>query len=405
MKILYIAPNFQHPTVRGPTRCYHFIKELHRRHEITLLTPVRSPVPIEALDEMKGYLKDIYLFNAVNGADESNGATRGLLGKLNKKVHNTRRLSEAADKLKAKFRKIVAGESFDVVVFHGKSIFPVIEDFEALPVVIDFCDATSMRYQDRMKFESLGRRLMLSRRYQYYRDIEERMIRKTPHVAFISIRDRDAVMEKPHEYIRIVPIGVDLDFWSRRSHQPQKNCLIFTGVMDYRPNTDAALYLIDQILPLVRPRVPDLEVLIVGRNPTPELTERGKKHPDVTVTGFVEDVRDFLERAELFVAPVRYGSGIQNKVLEAFAMQVPVVCSTTVARGLQCEDNEEIPVHVADAPDAFAGKIVELLAAKAGRERLAAAGRQFVEKHFIWARNAEILEQMCCDAVAVKNKP
>lgn len=394
MKLLYLTPAFQHPIVRGPTRCYHFTKELCDRHEITMMTLIRSEIPNEAFTEMKSYVKKIYTFNAMG--DSSNGKNGN---GVSKKVKTSMSVKSAVKEMREAFLDLVKKESFDAVLFHGKSIYSVIEGFDDLPIVIDFCDATSMRIKDRMKFDTFSKRIMLKRRYKNFREIEQKMINKTPHVAFISCRDRDANMEN-RDGIRIVPIGVDLDFWKRRTNEPQKNTLVFTGVMNYRPNEDAAHYLIDKILPLVRPYVPDLEVLIVGRDPTEALVEKGKKFDDVTVTGFVDDVRDYLEKASIFVAPVRYASGIQNKVLEAFAMELPVICTTAVAEGLKFDDADETPIHVANDPKPFADKVVNLLSDDNERRQLAEEGRRFVERHFIWAKNAEVLEKMCEDAIA-----
>src|SRR5690606_32719078 len=116
--------------------------------------------------------------------------------------------------------------------------------------------------------------------------------------------------------------------WTRRTHAPHPHTLIFTGVMDYSPNEDTALRLINQVMPRLRPLVPDVRLILAGRNPTPALLQQAQAHPDVTVTGFVEDMRDYLEQASVFVAPLRYGSGMQNKLQEALAMQVPIVASS-----------------------------------------------------------------------------
>ena len=103
------------------------------------------------------------------------------------------------------------------------------------------------------------------------------MMAKTPHLVFISSRDRSASTGYNNGF-KIIPIGVDLEFWKRKSHKPQKNTIIFIGVMNYRPNEDAALYLIHKILPRVRPQAPDLKVLIVGREPTAALKDAAKAH-------------------------------------------------------------------------------------------------------------------------------
>jgi glycosyltransferase involved in cell wall biosynthesis len=165
--------------------------------------------------------------------------------------------------------------------------------------------------------------------------------------------------------------------------------------MNYAPNEDAALYLIDKILTLVRRSLPQLEVLIVGRDPAPALMQKARQSPNVTVTGFVDDMRPYLERATVFAAPLRYGSGIQNKILEAMAMAVPVITTTIAADGLRVDGAGEPPVHVADGEKAFAERLLHLLADQKERDRLSAEGRRFVENHFIWSRSAKKLEEMC----------
>ncbi len=202
----------------------------------------------------------------------------------------------------------------------------------------------------------------------------------------------------------IIPNGLDLQYWRRRSNDPRPNCLIFTGVMSYAPNEDTALYLIDQILPRLKQSLPDLELIIAGRDPTPALLERGGRHPEVTITGFVDDMRDYLEQASVFVAPLRYASGMQNKIQEALAMEIPVVTTSVVAAGFQMGDGREAPLYMADGPAAFAEKVVSLLGQPAEQARLAREGRQFAEKYFDWSRSARQLEQMCFAAIQRSGK-
>jgi glycosyltransferase involved in cell wall biosynthesis len=158
------------------------------------------------------------------------------------------------------------------------------------------------------------------------------------------------------------------------------------------------LHLVEQIAPQVRRAIPELEILIIGRNPTAELKEKAARLPNVTVTGFVEDVRPHLERASVFAAPLRYASGTQNKVLEAMAMELPTVTTSTVADGLRMDGAEEPPVVVADDDRDFAARLVQLLENPSERSRLASLGRIYVENHFIWSRSADKLERMCLAA-------
>jgi len=402
MRILHITPAFQHPRVRGPHRHYHFLRELSQRHAITLLTLARSDIPAEALQEMASYTERLLTFS-VSGA--SSGHARGRVRSLpfiGGRLEQSLRLREGVRQMKAAFTRLVREEAYDVVLFHGKSVFPVIEDWDDLPIVIDFCDATSMRIRAEMRYAGLAAVPLKGLRYAQVRRLEKRLVGKTPHIAFISPRDREAVLGSA-DRSAILPNGVDLQYWTRKSHNPRPNCLIFSGVMDYAPNEDAAVYLIDRILPLLRPSVSNLEVFIVGRDPSAALLDKARRYPDVTVTGFVDDMRPYLERAAVCAAPLRYASGMQNKVLEAMAMQVPVVTTSIVASGL-CVDGAQPPVHVADGAREFAERIVNLLARETERSRLAADGRRFIERHFIWSRSAEKLEKMCLDAVQINGQ-
>jgi glycosyltransferase involved in cell wall biosynthesis len=392
MRILHITPSFQHPTMRGPTRHYHFLRELSRRNQVTLLTLARGPVTDVAMAEISSYAERVLTFGTHGAANGNGRARHGLLSPLAQELE----LRGAVGRMRAAFRELVRREPFDVVFFHGKHLFPVIASTR-LPVVADFCDATSMRKASRIQYSPTYRKPMAWLRYQEVRRLENRLRRKTPHLAFISERDRDAVLGSRVE-AEVVPNGVDHRYWSRTAPAPGGNCIIFTGVMDYAPNADAAGVLIDDIMPRLRATLPDLELLIVGRDPTPELQARARQVPGVHVTGTVEDVRPWLERAAVFVAPLRYGSGMQNKVLEALAMQVPVVTTPVVAAGL-CTGGAEAPLRVAADADAFAAATARLLGDHPARAALAAEGRRFVESHFSWETSALKLERMCLTAV------
>jgi len=398
MKILYIIPAFQHPKVRGSARHYHFIRELAQRHQITLLTLERSPIAAEAMAEMATYTERIVTFKVKAPAQSALGKIVKRFPLVGNQAAQQLALRESVGRMKETFHQLLRDESFDLVLFHGKDCFPVIAQWQELPLVIDFCDATSFRVRSKMRHVNSLMAAFLGLRYLQVRQVERKMVQGTSHIAFISQRDRAAILG-PTSQATVIPNGIELDYWTRRSHTPEENCLIFTGVMDYAPNDDAALHLIDDILPHIRAHVPNLKVIIAGRNPTTALRERAQRYTDVVVTGFVEDMRDHLEKAAIFVAPLRFGAGMQNKLQEALAMEVPIVTTSIAAQGLQVEAGEEAPLYVADADEAFAKQVVQLLNQPAEQARLAKAGRQFAQKHFEWTRSARQLEQMCVEAM------
>ncbi|MFV1968963.1 MAG: glycosyltransferase [Pirellulaceae bacterium] len=402
MKLLYIIPSFQHPNVRGPTRHYHFVRELSERHAITLLVLNRSEVEREALEDVASHVEALHLFDIYDSSHATVADWAGRIPLAGRRLEQMLRLRNGIQRMTATLTQLLSEKSHDLIVFHGKSVFPVIADCRDLPIVVDFCDATSMRIRSKMRFSSLLKRPLLWLRSAEIRRIEQSILHKTPHIAFISPRDREAILGRAGQ-AEILPNGVDHEYWRRQSSPSDKNCIVFTGVMDYAPNDDAAMFLIEQIAPRIRQSIPDLELLIVGRSPSAVLKQTAAREPNVTVTGFVDDMRPYLERGAVFAAPLRYASGTQNKVLEALAMGVPTVTTSIVADGLRTDASDKPPVCVADGEADFAAEVVRLLQNAGDRSLLAIRGRQFVEHHFVWSRSAEKLERMCLAALEQKS--
>lgn len=399
MRILHITPGFQHPLVRGPDRHFHLLRELSRRHELTLLTLARSEIPDEAMEEVQAYASRVFVIDI----SPNNGTGGNWPTAIGRRLEKEWRFRAGLSKMKETFERVTREETFDVVLFHGKNVFPLIEGWQASPIVTDFCDATSLRIRKKMRYASKAKVPLLMLRYLQVRGIEKKLIRKSAQLAFISRRDREAVLG-PEDRSPIVANGIDLEYWQRKTNNPRPNCLIFTGVMDYGPNEDAALYLIDEILPLLKKSRSDVEIVIAGRSPTPALLERDARHPEVTVTGFVEDMRPYLEQAAVFAAPLRYGSGQQNKILEALAMEVPVVTTPLSEEGVRVEGEQDLPLYVAENAPAFAESVLKLLDQPTERARLATRGRQYMEEHFSHAQSAMRLEQMCFEALEENNE-
>ena len=395
MRILYLVPSVQHPTLRGALRHYEFFRALAERHTVTLLALSQTHVP-EAVRAEIGSLAEGFEVFPIDDSDSRAGGPRGIRDRLAHRL----RLRRAVRRMRERFIELLDSRRFEVVLFHGKDVYPVIEGMRDTPLVVDFCDATSMREGQRLRGARPWKVPWRLWRYLAVKRVEQGLLEHSRHLAFISPRDREAVLGPDSEAL-VIPNGIDLDFWTRASDHRQRNCLVFTGVMDYAPNEDAALALIETILPLLQPHLPGIELLVVGRDPTPALLEAGRRHPAVTVTGFVEDVRPYLERASLFVAPIRYASGLQNKILEALAMEVPVVTTPVVASGVRVDGDADPPMRVAQGAEDFAAAVLSLLGDDAKRSRLAAEGRSFVETHFDWTRSAAMLEALCVEAVGL----
>jgi len=185
----------------------------------------------------------------------------------------------------------------------------------------------------------------------------------------------------PSARVDVVPNGVDVvRFRTDPDVKRSLSALVFVGAMSYPPNVAAMRYFSTEILPLVHRTRPDVRLTIVGRDPAPEV--RALASPSIEVTGEVEDVRPYLSVASLFVAPMISGSGIKNKVLEAMAMECPVVATPLAVEGLPVRSGEH--ALVADTADRFAAAVVQLLADAEERSRVGTSGRALVEANYTW---------------------
>lgn len=195
-----------------------------------------------------------------------------------------------------------------------------------------------------------------------------------------------------------IPTGVDTEhFRPSGTIQPERFHLVFTGSMDWLPNHDAMLYFIQDILPLIRETIPDVRLTIVGRNPFPRLNELSRRDPRIVVTGRVDDVRPFMERAAAYVIPLRIGGGTRLKVFEAMAMEKPIVSTSIGVEGLPVRDGEH--VLIADHPREFARCVLRVLKEEAFAARLAQQAAAYVRREFGWERVAQAFALVCRQTV------
>jgi glycosyltransferase involved in cell wall biosynthesis len=170
--------------------------------------------------------------------------------------------------------------------------------------------------------------------------------------------------------------------------------------MDWLPNEDAIQYFTREIMPLVKERVPDVTLTVVGRNPYASLVELSKRDPSIIVTGRVEDVRPYMDGAAAYVVPIRVGGGTRLKIYEAMAMEQPIVSTTIGAEGLPVRDGAHL--LLADTPQEFAAAVVRVLTDKHLAGALGAGAARLVREEFGWERVAASFAEICLEAVRRK---
>ncbi|MDW8068165.1 MAG: glycosyltransferase [Anaerolineae bacterium] len=286
-------------------------------------------------------------------------------------------------------------EIFDAVHIEGiemASYLDLLEQARPRPLIIfdDFnCEyllqkrafQTDLRYLRRWPGALYS--LIQWRRLRRY---EADLCRRADHVVAVSAADAAALCRLvPGLNPTVIPNGVNV-----RAYDPQtppapgmqEGALVFTGKMDFRPNVDAVLWFVEDVLPRILAHAPYVHFWVVGQQPHPRLF-RLRHHPAVTLTGYVEDTRPYIAGATVYVAPLRIGGGTRLKLLEAMAMEKAVVATPLGAEGYEVRNGEEL--LLADDPETFAGAVLSLLAHPARRAALGRAARRFVEQFYDWS--------------------
>jgi sugar transferase (PEP-CTERM/EpsH1 system associated) len=196
--------------------------------------------------------------------------------------------------------------------------------------------------------------------------------------------------------------GVDLEAFAPAPEKAEPGHLVFTGVMNYLPNVDGCLWFVREILPRIRERHPAAHFTIVGSHPTDEIRAI-ESEPGVRVTGFVDSVTEWCQRASVAVAPLRIARGIQNKVLEAMACGLPVVGTTSATQGV--EGRHDRDYLVADDATAFADRVCGLLAYPERARALGSAARRFVEENYAWERVFAHLDDIIAKCAGSTERP
>jgi len=206
---------------------------------------------------------------------------------------------------------------------------------------------------------------------------------KFDHVFAVSENDKkDIVSRIKRNTVSVIPNGVDVGYFQSAREGANSYSLVYTGQMNWYPNQDAVMYFLDSTYPLIKKSIPTVSLYIVGDNPPESIKRVSEKDKSVIVTGFVEDVRGYMEKGDVFIVPLRIGGGTRLKILEAMSMAKPVVSTSIGCEGLGLTNEKNI--FIADEPDDFASKVVNLLNDSHKRTSMGKAGRDLVVKEYSW---------------------
>jgi hypothetical protein len=361
------------PSDGARVRAFHIIRHLARSHEVTVATPVRTADEQKAAEQLRPHCSTV-----ITGRITRPAAAARMVKNLATATPSSMGFFYSAQ-LAAKIKQ--AGP-FDMVFVYCSSVAAYVEGIEGAVKVIDFVD------MDSQKWLVYAKAHRFPRSWGYW--LEGTKLQRAE--AAIA-RDFDLCLcVTPGELATLrsfgvdsatgwFPNGVDLDYFAPAGESYDPNALCFVGRMDYFPNQQAVTDFCDHVLPKVQKARPQASLTIVGAEPPRPVRELARR-PGVTVTGTVADVRAFVRRSAVSVAPLKIARGVQNKILEAMAMGVPVVASPQTAQGVDAVPGQHLMV-AADA-DAMAVAVIRLLSDEGERQRLARAGREHVIQTYSW---------------------
>ncbi|TMM45259.1 TIGR03087 family PEP-CTERM/XrtA system glycosyltransferase [Colwellia ponticola] len=269
------------------------------------------------------------------------------------------------------------------------------EQYQKLERVIDFVDIDSDKWRQYANKKTGIAKWFFNREYKLLAQEEQTICAQFTHSLFVSPDEaqlfRHQQPQSQQGKVHGLLNGVDVNFFnpevsfSKEQLVPKQPFISFTGAMDYWANVDAVLWFVEQVWPLIIAEQPNAILCIVGGNPSNDVKALAKNHQGIVVTGRVHDVRPFIEQAQCVIAPLQIARGIQNKVLEAMALNKAIVVTTMAMEGINAQPSDG--VVITDDKQTYAQACLALLNA----QPKTLANRQWILEHFTWQQTLQPL--------------
>jgi sugar transferase (PEP-CTERM/EpsH1 system associated) len=398
VKILYVCHRFPFPPKRGgKIRPFNMIRHLAAEHQVTVASLARSSE------------------EALEGQGIAAHCSRYEMAQVSNPIQVARMIARLptltpssmgyfySPHLARRIRELLRVEQFDLIFVHCSSVAQYVEKVQGIPKILDFGDMDSQKWLEYVRYKPLplslgywleGRKMLAAEK------------RLAGRFDFCTATTR-AEWETLNSYATAratdwFPNGVDHQYFAPDGTEYDASTISFVGRMDYYPNQECMFDFCANVLPRIQARHPGVKLLIVGADPSPAVLKLGEI-PGVTVTGSVPDVRPYVRKSAVMVAPLNIARGTQNKILEAMAMGVPVVTSGVAAAGVDALPQEHF--LLANTHEEQANAVIGVMKNGEERKRLAAAGRARMLSHHDWDKSMKRLDGIigrcisACEAV------
>ena len=382
MKILFISSRFPSPALKGDQVILsNRLRHLSKNHDVTLLTFYQHDKELKDLEQVRQY--------CVNVETVKMGKLESICIMLTLSVFSRlpfQTLYFKSDKFCHKLKQILDSTDFDLV---HTCLLRMAEYSRHIdkPKVLDLIDCMQLNLGNRRAFVKHPLKMLYDEELQRIKRYEKEVLNDFDSSIVVSDTDR---IYLDSEKAMTIPLGIDTDRYRRHAPLPDNRTIIFSGNMAYYPNESAILWFIDNCFDLIRQRVPEVKLKIVGSNPGNTIK---KYHDDKTiiVTGFVESIVDEMTTSQIAIAPMQSGYGMHIKILEAMSCGLPVV-TTTSGRGTISAEHQ-VHLLVADDWRSFAEACIELLTNQSTAESIGKNARDLIVREYGWESSVAQLER------------
>jgi len=394
VKLLFLANRIPYPPYRGDKlKIFNLAKRLNA-HELHLVTFAQTKEDLQYKSELEKIFKEVHLIYLPKWLSALN-CLSAIWSKLPLQV-----LYFQSAAMRMKLKEVLSKHQFDAVHVQHLRMSPYFADNKEIPRILDLPDAFSLYWERRSKVKR-GWLTTIFENIEQKRVLKYEQVLKAFDMSLVCSQEDLEYMVQKHQVSNmcLLPNGVDLDTFSAVGHDySHNNTILFTGNMDYAPNIDGVIYFVQDILPKVKEKFLSVKFVIAGQRPVKKVLELA--NDDVVITGFVKDLAAMYNSASVVVAPLRFGAGTQNKVLEAMAMGIPVVCSNIGFKGLGINSGEGAIMQT--DKDAFAQSVIDLLDSQSYRETVGRKGIRVIKERFDWKAIAALLENYFSEISAKK---
>ena len=382
MKIFVLLPRIPYPLEKGDKlRAFNQVKQLAKNNEIILCALNDKNIDEQkAFQALQPYCSSIN-FIKINKLQILIGLIRAFFKgwPMQCGYFYNRKAAKKVDALIAKHQPdMLYGQLVRVAQYIRH---------KDIPKSIDYQDVFSYGMKRRRDIANFLARPVFNMEYQRLCRYEAAVFDEFDVKTIISEPDRDLIPHPKKGEILIIPNGVDHEFFKPKQEE-KKYDIVFTGNMSYAPNVNAVDYLANEILPLVWKQVPGAKMYIAGATPDPKVKRVACER--IIVSGWLDDIRDAYAQSRVFIAPMRIGTGLQNKLLEAMSMGLPTITTPLANASLGANPGEEI--LVGSNVEELAQHIVTLLTEPEKARQIAQAGFDFTNRVYDWGKATEILE-------------